>query len=629
MINKRFEKILSPIKIGNMVLKNRIVSTPCYGVEVKAKGGAALVIEGSVNVDCEKSFWDKNTPYSFSKYELAKRKQQVNNAHFYGAKIGAELFHAGMWCRVPEDDFAYGPCDTYLENEKRHIKGLDEEHMQLIAAAYAKTARDAKECGYDEIFLHFAHGWLASSFLSPLWNKREDEYGGSIENRAKFPLMIIKAVREAVGPMFPIEMRINGADRLEGGISLEDVTKFCGMASEYLDIIQISSGHDMIRDGNVHMASTNLLPRNYNVPLAKEIKKHVKNCLVYAVGAIQDMDEAEKLLENGDVDLIGLGRELIADPDLPIKLMENRSEDIRPCLRCNYCYHIATNRKNQGCSVNPTIIRDVPQDLVKPTKKEKVLVIGAGPAGLKAALTASEVGHDVTLIEKENEVGGLLRYISKEHFKSEYLRYLNYLKAQLEKSSVKLLLNTTATKEMIASLNPDRLIVAIGGDLVKLKLPGIENSIDCLDAISHPEKIGKKVAIVGGGVVGLELALGLAFEEDKEVVVIEATNTIVGTANELYKVAFNQKIKEAGNNLTILKNTKCLSIEKNGVTVKRDDKQEHIDADTTIIAVGIKAKTDEAFDFYGITSDTTMVGDCVASRIILEATFEGYAAGNR
>lgn len=629
MINKRFEKLLSPIKIGNMILKNRIVSTPCYGVEIKAKGGAALVIEGSINVACEKSFWDINTPYSFSKYELIKRKQQVNNAHFYGAKIGAELFHAGMWCRVPEDDFSYGPSDTYLKTEHRQVKGLDEKQMLVIANAYAKTARDAKECGYDEIFLHFAHGWLASSFLSPLWNKRKDEYGGSIENRARFPMMIIKAVREAVGPLFPIEMRINGADRLEGGISLEDVTKFCELASEYLDIIQISSGHDMIRDGNVHMASTNLLPRNYNVPLAKEIKKHVNNCLVYAVGAIQDMDEAERLLKNGDIDLIGLGRELIADPELPHKLMENRSEDIRPCLRCNYCYHIATNRKNQGCSVNPIVIRNIPQNLVIPPKKEKVVIIGAGPAGLKAALTASEIGHSVTLIEKENEVGGLLRYISKEHFKSEYLRYLNYLKIQLKKSNVNLLLNTNATKELIVNLNPDRLIVAIGGELVIPKIQGIENSMTCLEAIEHPCKIGNKVIIIGGGVVGLELALGLALEEKKQVAVIEATDKIASTANELYKVALNQKIKEASKNLTILKNTKCLSTEKDGVVVLKDGLTEHIVADTIITAVGIKPKSDEAFSFYGITADTSMAGDCINTRIILEATFEGYSAGNK
>lgn len=628
-MSNRFEHILSPIKIGNMILKNRIVSTPCYGVAIKAKGGAALVIEGCINVGSEKSFWDKDTPYSFSKNELAKRKEQVNNAHFYGAKIGAELFHAGMWCRVSKDDFAYGPCDTYLEEYDRHIKGLDQKEMDDICKAFANSAKDAKECGYDEIFLHFGHGWLVSSFLSPIWNKREDEYGGSIENRAKFPLAIIKAVREAVGPMFPIEMRINGADRLEGSISLEDVTKFCQMASEYLDIIQISSGHDMIRDGNVHMASTNLLPRNYNVPLAVEIKKHVKNCLVYAVGAIQNMDEAEELLKTGKVDLIGLGRELIADPELPHKLMEDRPEDIRPCLRCNYCYHIATNRRNQGCSVNPTIIRDVPKELVECKNKKKVVVVGGGPAGIIAALTADEVGHDVTLIEKENEVGGLLRYISKEHFKDEYKKYLSYLNTQLNKSNVKLMLNTNADKDLISSLDPDRLIIAIGGKLLNPKIEGVENALNCLEAIEHPEKIGDKVTIIGGGVVGLELALGLSLVENKKVTVIEATNTIVGTANELYKVAFKQKIDEAKDNLTILKKSKCVSIGKDRVTIESNGKTKIISTDTTIVAIGIRAKTDEAFNLYNIVPDTVMAGDCVASRVILEATFEGYSAGNK
>ena len=626
-MEKRFETLLSPLKVKNMILKNRIVSTPCYTVEPKAKGGAALVIEGSVNVDCEKSFWNKDTPYSFSKNELANRKQQVNIAHYYGAKIGAELFHAGMWCRVGEDDFAWGPCDTYLEKEKRHIKALDEEHMKEICEAYARTAKDAKECGYDELFMHFAHGWLASSFISPIWNKREDEYGGPIENRAKFPLMILKATREAVGPNFPIEMRLNGADRLEGGIELDDVIKFCQMASEYVDIIQISSGHDMIRDGNVHMASTNLLPRNYNVSLAVEIKKHVKNCLVYAVGAIQDMDEAEELLRSGKVDLIGLGRELLADPELPNKLMQNRPEDIRPCLRCNYCYHIATNRKNQGCSVNPTIIRDVPQTLEKTKKREKVVVVGAGPAGIIAALTADQTGNEVILLEKENRVGGLLNYISREHFKDEYKRYLNYLKVQLDKSNVDLRLNANADKEYVSSLNPDKLIIAIGGELLKPRIEGIENSINCLEAIEKEDKLGDKIAIIGGGVVGLELALGLSLVEKKKVCVIEATDKLASTANELYKVAFNQKIEEAKDNLTILKNAMCKKIEKDGAIVQIDGQERKIEADTVVVAIGIRAKTDEAFSLYGITPNTIMAGDCVASRIILEATFEGYSAG--
>lgn len=626
-MEKRFENLLSPVRVKNMVLKNRIVSTPCYTVEPKAKGGAALVIEGSVNVDCEKSFWNNDTPYSFSKNELANRKQQVNIAHYYGAKIGAELFHAGMWCRVAEDDFAWGPCDTYLEEQKRHIKALDEEHMKEICEAYARTAKDAKECGYDELFMHFAHGWLASSFISPLWNKREDEYGGPIENRAKFPLMILKATREAVGPNYPIEMRLNGADRLEGGIELDDVIKFCQMASEYVDIIQISSGHDMIRDGNVHMASTNLLPRNYNVSLAVEIKKHVKNCLVYAVGAIQDMDEAEELLRSGKVDLIGLGRELLADPELPNKLMENRPEDIRPCLRCNYCYHIATNRKNQGCSVNPTIIRDVPQTPEKTDKKEKVVVVGAGPAGLIAALTADKAGNEVILLEKENRIGGLLNYISKEHFKEEYRRYLNYLKVQLEKSNVDLRLNVNADKAYVTSLNPDKLIIAIGGELLKPRIDGIENSINCLEAIENEDKLGDNIAIIGGGVVGLELALGLSLVENKKVSVIEATNNLASTANELYKVAFNQKIEEAKANLTIYKNSVCKKIEKDGVIVSSGGEEFRVDADTVIVAIGIRGKTDEAFNLYGITPKTYMAGDCVSSRIILEATFEGYSAG--
>lgn len=627
----KYDLLMSPVKINSLMLKNHIISTPVGPVDEKAAGGAAMVIEGSVAVDCEKSFWRKDAIYPFGKYEKVKHKQQVDIAHYYGAKIAVELFHAGIWCIVPEGDFAWGPSDDYLVNEKRVIKALDEEHMEEICQAYAKTARDARQLGYDAIFMHFAHGWLASSFLSPYFNHRTDEYGGSIENRSRFPLRILKAVREAVGPYFPIDVRLNANDRVEGNtIKFEDVIEFVKLAEPYIDAVQLSCGQDMLREGNVHMASTNLLPQMYNVDYAAELKKHVKKVLVYAVGAIQTADDAERILEEGKVDLIAMGRELVADPQLPNKILENRVEDIVPCLRCNYCYHIATDRFNQACSVNPLHLREVPKDLKKADEPKNVVVIGAGPAGIKAALTAEAVGHRVTLIEKEREVGGLLRYIAREHYKIEVGRYLKYLKAQLAKSHINIMLNTKADRELIQSLHPDKLIIAIGGELFTPRVKGIDSPIvtDCLSAIEKPETIGDKVVVIGGGVVGIELALGLGVQEGKKVTVVEMTDTYARTANHLYKIAIDQELKKT-DNITVMVSTACKEITDKGVVVSHAGEESFIEADTVIIAAGIRPKTAEAHTYYGITPYTDMAGDVVAPRLILEATYEGFCAGNR
>lgn len=631
MINQNYKHILTPIKINSMVLRNRIIAAPAGGsMEEKAIGGAASVIANSVPVDCDKSHWVNNAPYPFSRYEVEKQRKILNSAHYGGAKAGVELFHAGMWCRVDEGDFSWGPCDTYLEAEKRNVKAVDEKEMKIICDGYAKTARDAKELGYDFLFLHFAHGWLVSSFLSPHFNHRTDEYGGSIENRSKFPLMILKAIRDAVGPDYPIEMRVNADDKLENSIVFEDVIKFVQMAEPYIDSVQISCGQDMVRAGNVHMCTTNLLPHMYNVAYASELKKHVKKVKVSVVGAINTIDEAEKILAEGKADMVAMGRPFIADPELINKVIDGKPEDITPCLRCMLCYHISTDRKNVVCSVNPHFNRQVKEITITNSPKT-VVVVGAGPAGITAALEADKVGHHVILIEKENEVGGLIRYISKEHYKVEYNTYLNYLKAQLNKSKVDVRLGVKASPEYVKNLNPDRVIVAIGGDLIVPNIKGIDNKnvLNCFEAIEHPEKIGENVAVIGGGVVGIEIALGLAEVENKKITVIEKGNQLYSTANELYKIGLSQKIEENKERINIILNADCKEITDDSIVYEIEGKQESYKVDTIIVATGIKAKSLEAESYYGITSYTQLIGDCLKPRIVAEAVFEGFSAGNK
>ncbi len=632
-MENKYPQLLSPIQINSLMLKNRILGMPTGCSTAPAAGGAAVVTIGSVAVDCEKSSWDYTAEYSFSKYNAAWHREQISTAHYGGAAISCELFHAGVWCRVPKGDFAWGPSDCYMEEYDRQVRALDEEHMQEICGAYARTARDAKDMGYDMFLMHFGHGWLASSFLSPYFNKRTDEYGGSIENRARFPLRILKAVRDAVGPKFPIDMRLNDNDRLPGGIEFEDVIRFVQLAEPYIDAVQLSCGQDMIRLGNIFAIPTNLTPHMLNVEYAAALRKHLSSKLkVYAVGAIMNPDEAEEIIASGKVDMVALGRTLTADPQYANKLMEGRREDIIPCVRCQQCYHIATNRRNVGCTVNPAILRPgLDTSLVRTDSPKHVVVIGAGPAGLQAAITADKVGHKVTLVEKDGEVGGLIRLIAREHYKSEFRDYLDYMRRQLDKSHVDLRLNTPATPDYIRSLKPDRLIIAIGAEPVTPPVEGIDgpNVMGFRQAIMEPETIGDRVAVIGGGVVGIELALGLSLEEGKEVHVIEMGDQIAATANMLYQTGIKEAISRAKTLKIHLKTTLKKVNFDSVVAEPANASAATLSVDTVIVAAGLRPKTAEAHSFYGIVPDTLITGDCKALRIVMEANFEGYAAGNK
>ena len=628
----KYKHLFTPIKINNTVLKNRIVATPC-GVDIvkAAKGGAAVVITHTLPMDYRNSYWS-NEPYAFSKYKVEGVKNELAKVHAYGCKCSAELLHCGAVVKVAEGDHALGPCDM-INDRGSAVKAMTKEDMDGVVDAYARMAREARELGFDMLFMHFAHGWLPAEFISPLYNKRTDEYGGSIENRAKFPLRILEAVRNAAGKDFPIDMRISSVEHVEGSIEFEDTLAFIKMAEKYIDSVQISCGLDMgfNYEGNVTMSTTIFEPHYINVDYAARVKKEVK-IPVYAVGGISDPDEAEELLASGKIDMVAVGRQFVADPDWPNKLLEGRPEDIRPCIRCLQCYHIATEHRNMGCSVNPEYLHEdwmTAEEQIVPNKDRKnVVVVGAGPAGIKAAITASRKGNDVTLIEKSSEAGGMLKYIAREHYKEDIVRYLNYLRTQLEKSDVKVLYDTEATPEMVREMHPDHLIVAVGSSELRPRIPGSDQDFvySELSAIVHEKELGDKVVIIGGGTIGAEMELGLAEKEGKEVYCIEMGNAVAAKGNLLYRISMNQHIRR-NENLHMLLNTSCKEIRDHKVLVENKDGQTEIECDNVVIAIGVRSNRDLANSFYGITPHTVLVGDCDNVRQIMEATLAGYTAG--
>lgn len=621
-----FEALFSPIKIKSMIVKNRIVAAPVNDTfEEKALGGAGIVIAGHTIVEPGRSSYKSaDEPSVFTKYEYEETRRKILKIQQAGAKASIEIFHGGREAR--SHGYAKGPC-SYIREDGMEVKAMDEAMMAETLDHYYQTAKEAKDLGFDTIFLHFGHGWLPAQFLSPYFNQRQDEYGGSFANRAKFPLRILAAVRAAVGPDFPIDMRISAYEWVEGSIIFDEVVAFIKLATEYIDMVQISAGLDMNREANVHMATTNFSPLMPNVHWAKAVKEQV-DIPVSVVGAVLSPEEANQLVEDGVVDLVAFGRSFVADPDWPKKAQAGQPEDIRGCIRCLQCYHIATNHKNVGCSVNPRYNNEsfVSKE-VKLTKEAKnFVIIGAGPAGIDAALTADKAGHRVTLLEKSNKLGGQLTKVAKEHFKVEIGRLVRYYEAQLKKSHVNVQLNFEATPEKVKAFAPDALIIAVGGSEVVPPIPGItgENIMTGTAAIENAESLGDKLVVLGGGTIGAEIALEQALIHKKDVTVVELGPELAAQGNELYKIALRQKMQEA-QGLTVLLETKCAGIkEQHCHLITKNGGTRTLSFDQLIICTGLRPQRSLAESFYGIAEQTVMIGDCNRIGKIMDATFEGH-----
>lgn len=623
----KYKNLFSPIKINQLTVRNRIVATPVGDeFEEKALGGAGIVVCGHTIVEPGRSsFASGDEPYAFHKYEVEKTQSRIRRAHQAGAKASIEVFHAGQYARVK--DYAMGPMG-FIREDGVEVKAMTPEMMEHTANCFAQTAKEAKDLGFDLIFLHYGHGWLAPQFLSPLFNKRTDEYGGSFENRAKFPLMIIEKIRKAVGPFFPIDMRISAIEWVEGSITFEDTLRFIKLVEPLIDAVQLSAGLDINHEGNVHMVTTNFKGHMVNSEFAHIVKQNVK-IPVSCVGAVMNPDEAESLLESGKVDLVAFGRSFVADPDWPNKAKDGKDEDIVPCIRCNQCYHISTNRRNVGCSVNPRYKNEefISKELIPVKEPKHVVIIGAGPAGMKAAITASQRGHRVTLLEKSNVLGGALHYIAMEHYKEDIRYFLEYLKRQLSKSNVDVRLNTFANSELVKELKPDVVLIAIGAKPITPPIKGIDNKLvlGFNEAIEFEDKLGQEIVIVGGGSIGAEIAQELSELRQKNVTIIELTNEIAAQGNLLYRIALRQKM-DVNTRLTKLMNSSCTEILDNGVMVKDNQGNEKfIPADNVIIATGVRTNPQLNEQYYGIVPDTFTIGDCNSPRKIMEAIYEGHA----
>ena len=416
------------------------------------------------------------------------------------------------------------------------------------------------------VLVHGAHGWLLGQFLSPHSNRRIDEYGGSLENRARFPLRVLDRMREAVGREMAIEYRLSAIDHRPGGIALEDAVKFAGMIESKVDLIHVSCGSmgDLSTLMYPHLPA--YLPRGRNVYLAAKIKEAVK-VPVAAIGAVVDPEMAEQILREGKADVVAMARAILADPQFPNKARTGRRAEITPCVRCLDCLEEMMNFLPLRCTVNPTLGREAEFGYVPPSvKKRRIVVVGGGPAGMQAATTAASRGHDVVLYEKEAQLGGALRFAAVPGFKDDLRRYLNYAISMVHSLPIDVKLFSEADKESIEKESPDAVIIAVGADPLIPDIPGIAHPsvVWAGDVLTGAAKVGDRVVVAGGGHIGCETALYLA-QQGKKATVVEMMDNLALDANSMSRSALLGLMQENG--VAIRTGEKILAISETGLTV--------------------------------------------------------------
>ena len=597
--------------------------------ELRAKGGAGSVTVSELVVHPETDashmlHLDLTTPGC-----LAAHTFVADAIRRHGAVPSIEFSHSGQYAGTyltdknkKESLCQWGPSEG-TRPDGRPVKALSKEQIADIVKSYGEAAVLAKRAGYEMIMIHAGHGWLINQFLSPYFNHRTDEYGGSLENRIRFAREVVQAVRDAVGPGFPLEVRISGSEFFEGGYGIEDGCKIAQALEDLVDMIHVSAGSYQF--GFYVTTPPMFSEHGVNVHLAAEIKKHVSKP-VATVGALNDPAHLEQIIAEGKADVVYMGRALLADPFLPNKVMSGKEDTIVRCLRCYTCMAERPTTGTRRCAVNPIIGREIEGMEVTPAyKSKKVLVVGAGVAGLKAAITAAQRGHKVVLCEKSDKVGGILKSEQAIPFKYEmYQLGLSFEKQAIEEG-VEIRLNTLVTPEYVAAEKPDAVILAVGSTPIVPQLPGIngDNVVVVNDYYMQKEKVQDSVVVLGGGLAGCECAVHLGME-GKQVHLVEMRDILAADCNIRHKpILMKQVEKYATSHL----GHTGLRITNEGVVCKAPDGSEVlIPGKTVICAVGQRANRADVDALRFSAPFVREVGDCVRPANITKAVYEGYHA---
>ncbi len=641
----KYPHLCSPIKIGNVTFRNRMFAAPVGGTditadcsvgprtpafyEMKAKGGAASVTASELVVhpatDASHMFHlNLTTPGN-----LASWTWVADAIMRHGAVPSIELSHSGQYAGtylVDKDKkkglSQFGPSD-WVRPDGIPVKALTKEQIDDIVKAYGDAAALAKRVGFQMVMVHCGHGWLINQFLSPAFNHRTDEYGGSFENRIRFAREVLTSVRKAVGPGFPIEMRMSGSELFDGGYTLEDGVEIAKAMEDLVDLIHVSAGSYQFGFFTTHPSMFS--DHGCNVYLAAEIKKHVK-VPVATIGALNDPAQMEEIIASGKADVVEMTRALLADAELPNKVIAGRDEEIVRCLRCFTCMAERPTTGTRRCTVNPLIGRECEGMDVKPAaKSKKVLIVGGGVAGMKAAVTAAQRGHKVILCEKSDALGGIPKSEQAIPFKYEMYQLSLSLGKQMEAEGVDIRLNTCVTPELVEEIAPDAMILAVGSNPIVPPLPGMDgkNVVIVNDYYLRKDEVEDTVVVLGGGLAGCECAVHLGMD-GKKVHLVEMRDTLAPDCNIRHRPILMKQVEQY---VTAHTNHQGLRVTEEGLICRNAEGEEVlIPGKTVVCAVGQRANRAAVDELRGCAPWVREIGDCARVSNITNAIYQGYHA---
>ena len=671
----KYPHVLSPLVVRGHVLKNRLeVSNslphflqgnepfPAESVIThyanKAKAGAAIVTCMGINNFSRDMIVPMEADFThfpdFDLYNPACQNylmQMADAIHYHGA-VACMGFFVGPPSGYPlqkpdgsleilrlsniansrplseEEVDPFGQSDMMTRSVKAALLNTTPEHMEFIADSLAQQVKILKFLDFDMVSIHLCYrGQLPTQFLSPLTNTRKDEYGGSLENRAKFPLMCLKKIREAAGRDMIVEILFSGEEP-EGGYTMDEGVEFLKMAEPYVDIVQFRAGEaDPNHPIPFEQEHTPFLK------YAENAKKKGLKMKVACVGGFHYFDDVEAAVAEGKVDIVSAARAFISNPNYIQLMQEGRADDLVPCLRCNKCHGRGPHDPFVSvCSVNPRIGIEHRLDVLESPAQPgmRIAVIGGGPAGMKTAMDLCDRGHKVTLYEAEDHLGGAIYHADFVPFKWTLRDFKQYLIHQVEKRPIDVKLNTRATPEMVQAEGFDMVISALGASPAKPPIPGLDKPhvMVATESMIHPETVGHNVVVIGGGEVGVEAGMNLA-QKGHEVTVLEMTHML---APESTAIHYYSMFKDAWEKLPGFH-----SVVKATVTAVEDDRVTYLDAegvehaipcDSVVISLGMRAKTDEALAFSNTADRFAIIGDCKKPATVQQAMRQAYAVAH-